>query len=143
MNVRKISLSIIVVAVSWFIVDSIVHGSILTGLYLSTAHLWRPLEEMSQIGHLIVLWVSASLFVMFYQCMIKPKTLLQGLQFGCWYGVAIGFGAACFYLYMPIPIELGLAWFVCNCLESVVAGLVVGYFLKDTDIAGETTCQKK
>ncbi|MEI6805379.1 MAG: hypothetical protein WCK49_02600 [Myxococcaceae bacterium] len=132
MNVKKISLSSLIIVCLWFLMDFVFHGVMLTELYQDTAALWRPMEDMNQWIHLFVLLVNTALFVAFYQVLVVSKTLQQGFKFGMYLGLITGFGSACFYLYMPIPIELATGWFVCNLLESIVAGLVVGHFLKDS-----------
>jgi hypothetical protein len=136
MNLKKIFLSIVSILLSWMAVDFVVHGILLKGFYQDTAQFWRPLEEMSQSSHLLGTLIAASVFVMFYQKMISQKSLLQGLRFGCFYGTVTGLGAAYFCIYMPIPIELGLAWFACNFTESCIAGCIAGCFLKnESDLA--------
>ncbi|MES2504280.1 MAG: hypothetical protein V4534_05315 [Myxococcota bacterium] len=131
MNLGKVILSVICIMVLWFGLDSVFHGIILAGLYEQTAHLWRPLAEMDHVQGTVFMAIYALLFVLFYQTMVRPKNLAQGLKFGCWYGVICGFAMGGMYLFMPIPLHLAFGWFICTWLESVIAGLVVGYFLKN------------
>lgn len=59
-----------------------------------------------------------------------PKRELgHSLKFGCWYGLAAGFGVGFgTYSTMPIPLEMAWGWFLGSVAEAV-AGAVVLHFV--------------
>mgnify|MGYP006976448639 CR=1 FL=1 len=49
-----------------------------------------------------------------------------GLLFGLYTGVLAGILAAFWYLYLPVPATLGLAWFVVWAVEFLGGGFILG-----------------
>ena len=131
MNSKKTILAIVCVAVVWFIMDFIVHGNLLMEAYQATASLWRAPEEMTQLAPLIFTLVFSVLYVLFYVSISQTKTTAQGFKFGFWYGLISGL---CMYgttIYMPIPSNIGVAWFFACFIESMIAGALMGYLTKE------------
>ena len=127
---KKYLFSVVSITALWFVMDYVIHGLILTGLYQETASVWRPIQEMSHLQGLFISMAHAVLFVTFYQYLAKSKHIVQGSKFGCFVGLMIGLAMANFYLYLPIPIYLALGWFLGTLVEYVAAGSLVAYFTK-------------
>src|SRR3989338_10413965 len=125
MNSKKTILAIVCVAVLWFIMDFIVHGNLLTEAYQATASLWKAPEEMSHMASMIFTVVFSAIYVLFYVSISSVKTTAQGFKFGFWYGLISGLCMMCMTIYMPIPNNIGIAWFVSSFVESMIAGALM------------------
>ena len=131
MQAKKTILAIICVTVLWAIMDFVVHGNLLAGQYQATAHLWRPMEEMNHMVQWIMTLVFSCLYVLFYLAVVQVRTLSNGFKFGLWYGLISGFGMYGMTCYMPIPTSIGAAWFAACLVQSVIAGVAMGYITKE------------
>lgn len=137
---KRIVLAIIAVFVTWQALDFLIHGVMLKSTYEETASLWRPTEEMKMALMWLVGFVMAVAFVCLYAWLIRPKSvyaaLSYGILFGLSTGVSMGFGSYC---YMPIPQKLAVAWAVGRLVETVLAGLLVGWIVKEPGAADAAT----
>lgn len=128
---KRAIFSVVAVFIVWSILDFLIHGVLLNSTYESTAHLWRPMEEMNMPLMYFVTLVFAICFVAIYALLIKQKSLVSGVKFGVLFGLAtgisMGFGS---YSYMPIPISLAWSWFFGTWVEVIVAGVIVGMLMK-------------
>ena len=120
----------IVITVAWVILDIIIHGNLLMGLYEQTAQLWRPENEMMPVFINIISLVSALLFVFIYCQLVKDKNRSKGIKLGVISGLLIGtlcgLGS---YAYMPIPMSLAIGWLVTHTVKFTVAGFITGTFV--------------
>ncbi len=130
---KRIVLGIVAVFVAWQALDALIHGVILKSTYEETASLWRPMAEMKMGLMSVVGLVATVCFVCLYAWLVRPKSwaagLSYGLIFGAGTGFSMGFGT---YSVMPLPQSLAVAWCVGSIVEAAVAGLLVGWIVKDT-----------
>jgi len=128
---KKLVLTVVLIFISWFVIDFFFHGILLRPLYESTANLWRPDDQMNISLIYIVTFVLNLCFVFIYTLLINPKSILAGLKYGIILGVitgtASGFGT---YLHMPVPLKLAIIWFFGGLIKAVVAGLILGIFIE-------------
>ena len=129
---KKSIIAIVAVYFTWFLMDWVIHGKLLMGIYEATSHLWRPEEEMN-MGYMIGITLALStLFVVIYNALISSKSQAAGLKYGVLLGlimgVAGGFGPYC---WMPIPFTLAIGWFAATLVEFAVAGLIVGALVRE------------
>jgi hypothetical protein len=124
-------IAIVVIFITWSILDFIIHGIFLQATYEATANLWRPMEDMDMPLMYAVTLVYTVCFVMIYAIFVTDKSLTAGIQFGALFGIAagisMGFGS---YTYMPIPLSLAWSWFAGTLFESIVAGALASLILK-------------
>ena len=125
-------LAVITVFVVWQLLDMVVHGVMLEETYAQTANLWRPMAEMKMGLMYVVGFIYATCFVVLYTLLIRPKTLITGVKYGLIFGLGIGipmgYGT---YAYMPIPYHLALVWFLSALVKTLLAGAIVGTFVKE------------
>ena len=122
---KKIILSAVAVFLVWTVVDFVLHGLLLKGVYEATASLWRPMAEMKRGLMSLVTFLAALGFSALWGNFVDRKTTSNGLKFGLWYGFAVGVGMGYgSYSYMPIPYSLALAWFLVMLVEGALAGLI-------------------
>ena len=130
---KRIIIGIVAIFVAWQVLDFVLHGLILASTYQATAPLWRPMPEMKMGLMRLVCLVSAVSFVCLYAWLVRPKSWATGLSYGLIFGVgtgiSMGFGTFC---VMPIPQSLAMAWFIGTIVETSVAGLLVGWIVKES-----------
>jgi hypothetical protein len=131
---KRFILAVIAVFAAWSVIDFVLHNLILQSVYQETAHLWRPMEEM-KVGlmHLVTLFAVVC-FVAVYTLFIRPKELSTGIYYGLIFGlgggISMGLGT---YSFLPMPIFLGLAWFLGFIFEAVIGGLLMALIVKEHD----------
>jgi hypothetical protein len=129
---KRSIIAVIAVFVLWQVLDFIIHGVLLSGIYQETQELWRPMDEMKSWVMALVTIIASAVFVSIYSLYFKERNLViaikYGLIFGIGAGVTMGYGA---YAFMPIPYSIAISWFLGTLVESVLAGLVLGLIVKD------------
>lgn len=132
MNWKKVAIATIVVAIAWIALDYVIHGVLLMNQYQDTAQLWRPMDQMNPVHHILVAVVMSILYLLFYSNLVPSKNVKSGLHFGLWYGLiagfSMGFGS---YTYLPIPLTLAVAWFFSTLVQSLVVGTLTGWLTKN------------
>jgi hypothetical protein len=128
---KKMIITILLIFISWFVIDFFLHGLILRPIYEATANLWRPNDQMNIPLIYTVTLVLILCFVFIYVLLINPKSLLAGFKYGVILGIitgtASGFGT---YLHMPVPLKLAIIWFFGGLVKAIVAGLILGVMIK-------------
>ena len=127
---KKILVPTIIISVLWFVMDFIVHGNVLIGLYIESASLWRPMEDMSLGLNIAFLLTYCGLFVGIYDQLVANKSAKAGLKYGVLIGAIVGVSMASSVTYQPIPQALAVSWLVAMILESAIAGYVLGKIFK-------------
>src|SRR3990172_9182869 len=127
MNVKRWLLASVAVFVIIFILEMVIHGMLLAGIYQETAAVWRPQAEIEAnmwymwLGYLIFAPVFAYIYVRGYEA--GKDGLAQGLRYGVIVGILLsipqGLG---WYAVLPIPGVLAFYWAVAGVVEAVVAG---------------------
>lgn len=124
-------LSVILIFAVWSVIDYVLHGVLLMDQYQATAYLWRPMGQMNMGLIYLCTIIMALVFVIIYDRFFAKKSIENGLLYGLFMG--IGGGAVMgleSYACMPIPLNMALVWFGGVVVECVLAGLLVGFFLK-------------
>src|SRR5438034_9448822 len=136
MNTKRWLLASVAVFVAIGVLEFLVHGVLLSGLYKQTASVWRPEAEMRQMmwifwaGYLVFAPFFALIYVKGYE---KGKPGLgQGFRYGLYVGamlsVMTGFG---WYVILPIPPVLAFYSFLATLVEFTVLGVVAGFVYRD------------
>ena len=132
---KKIVTASIVVFVLFILMDYLVHGLLLSGLYAETASLWRAPEVLG--GLMWIFWVvdAAMAFLLvwlFAKGWEAGKPWLgQGVRFGLVLGLLfslpMGFSM---YAMLPIPLALGLGWFASGLVTFVVGSVTAAWVFR-------------
>jgi len=132
---KRIVLGIVAVFVAWQVLDFLIHGVILKSTYGETASLWRPMEEMKMGLMRVVGLVAAVCFVCLYAWLVRPKSWAAGLSYGLIFGASTGFSMGFgTYSVMPVPPSLAMVWCVGSIVKTAVAGLLVGWIVKEPKV---------
>ena len=118
------------------VLEFLVHGVLLSGLYQQSASVWRPEAEMQKM--MWVFWVGMLVFAPFFALIYakgyekgKPG-LGQGFRFGFYVGAMLcvmhSFG---WYVILPIPLALAFAWFLTILVEMILAGVAAGLVYRE------------
>ena len=129
---KRIVLATLAVFVAWQALDFVIHGLLLMSTYEATAELWRPVAEMKMGLMRVVGLVAAVSFVCLYAWLVRPKSWAAGLSYGLIFGVGTGFSMGYgTYCVMPLPQSLAVGWCAGSLVETAVAGLLVGWIVKE------------
>ena len=133
---RKIVTASVVVLVLFLVMDYVLHSMLLRSFYAGTASLWRTSEEIGRLAWII--WVvDAAMAFLLVWLLVKgweagKPWLGQGFRFGLVLGLIfslpMGFSM---YAIMPIPLSLGLGWFVGGLAEFVIASIAAAWVFRE------------
>lgn len=128
---KRCLMASVAVFVVVYLLEFLIHGKLLHGIYQETASLWRPEAEM--MGMMWLMWIGylimAPLFVyLFSKGVEEGKGMMgQGVRFGLIIGLFVsGPMSLGWYAILPIPTILAFYWFVAGMVEFIAAGLVTG-----------------
>jgi hypothetical protein len=130
---KKYLLASLAVFITYAVLDFLIHGLMLRGMYEATASLWRPQEEMMRMMKVMYLAtaVSSLTFTALYAFFVKGRSAMDGAKFGLVYGLGVGFSMGIgTYAMMPLPMGLAWAWFLSYTVEATLAGAVAGLLVK-------------
>lgn len=132
---KRALLAAVLVFLAWNILDFLLHGVLLMGIYTATQDLWRPMEEMKQSVMQVSVAVRAILFCLLYDRFISRRTFCTALSYALIWGLAAGVGMASSYAWMPIPGSLAWGWLAGSVVEGLVAGAILGAVVKQAPAA--------
>lgn len=129
MNIKRFIVASLLLFIVFSLYDWLVHGVLLTAIYQETASLWRAHEDMLSylpimdiLKAFIALWMTF-IFTRFY----PDGGVLNGLCLGIFFGVFSAIQAVSAYFFLPIPLMLGIYWFLAYLFKYVFGGLVIGW----------------
>jgi hypothetical protein len=136
MNVKRWLLASVAVLVVLQVLEFLIHGVLLQGLYKQTPSVWRAEAEMQRL--VWIFWLGGLVFAPFFALIYakgyekgKPG-FGQGLRFGLLVGamlsVSNSFG---WYVVLPVPLALAAAWFVTILVQFSAAGIVAGLVYRE------------
>ena len=137
--IKPLLISTVLLAFFLFGSEMLIHGVWLVPLYEQTASLWRPKAEMglSVWGILRLLVLAFTYSALYCKCCKaemescgtgddKSCPKKKGLCFGVILGLLIGTMIASPYLWMPIPAELAIKWFIGGFVQGICVGIMLG-----------------
>ncbi len=132
---NKRVLASVAVLVLFLIMDYVLHGILLSGLYAETAPLWRSADTLRGLAWIIWVVDAAMAFLLvwlFAKGWEAGKPWLgQGVRFGLVLGLIfslpMGFSM---YAMMPIPFSLALGWFAGAWVEFVIASIAAAWVFR-------------
>lgn len=130
---KKYLIASLAVFVTFAVLDFLIHGLMLGGMYKASASLWRPEGEMMGMMPLMYLAtaVSSLAFTAIYAYHVRGGSVGAGAKYGLLYGLGVGFSMGFgTYAMMPLPLGLAWAWFIAYAVEATVAGAVAGAIVK-------------
>ncbi len=136
MNTKRWLLASVGVFVVIAVMESFIHGVLLSDMYRATASVWRAKPEMQQMmwifwaGYLVFAPFFALIYVKGYE---KGKPGLgQGIRCGLYVGAMLSvmqsFG---WYVILPIPFVLAFYWFLAILVEFIAAGAAAGLVYRE------------
>lgn len=132
MNIKRWVIASVAVLVVLLVLEFVIHGMLLQGMYQQTAAVWRPLEEMNRL--MGWMWLGDAVIAVFFTLIYaqgyeKAKAgAAQGMRYGLYVGILMGASMSLgSYATLPIPGALALYWFIGSVVEFVAAGAVVGW----------------
>ena len=131
MNVKRFVVAVIVVFISFQILDFVIHGIILAPTYANLKSLWR-LDMMSKMWIMYVTsFILSFLFVYIFTKGYEGRGLGEGIRYGLLIGLLINaVGAFNQYTVYPVPFTLALQWFIYGMIEFVICGIIAALIYK-------------
>ena len=129
MNVKKWLLSSLVVWIVYAILEWIIHGGILSGMYQQHTELWLPEAQMQSrmwamlLGQLLL----ALLFCYIYTKGIREGGVAEGLRYGFWLGLLLS--VPFFFIRWSVELSPGMLIFLQSLFELItilILGIVLG-----------------
>ncbi len=130
MNIKRYLIAVLATFVAVFATDFIIHGVLLTDLYMKTAQLWRPQEEYLMSYMFISQLTFTAVFVFIFTRNFEGKGIGEGLRFGFYIGLLFATMNIGMYSYMPIPCSLIVAWIVASIAKGLITGAVTSLVYK-------------
>ena len=127
---KKFIIPVLIVFFSLCIMDFVVNGILLVGLYKQLATILRPTSEISMFLVYVANIVHALVLVSIYNMFTNKGThpgLKLGIMYGFSYGFGIGFGT---YAMFPITAHIAAAWIISGVVEFGIAGFILGSLKK-------------
>jgi hypothetical protein len=127
MNTKRMIFSVIAVFIFIFASDFLIHGKLLSEMYMQTASLWRGEQEIASMrpwmlsGQFLVSLFLGLLLIRMY----RGGGCSEGLNSGLLLGLLMVGPNLIMYAVAPYPFEMVLAWIVGNILQFAIAGLIV------------------
>ena len=132
---KKTIFGFIAVAIFVGVFEWIVHGNMLSNMYMATADAWRPYAEMDkycQWGFLAML-IFSFMFVRIFECNYENKGLGEGYRYGLLVGLLMSGPVIGSYTYLPIPMIIVFAWVLTIIIKCIVSGLLVAKVFASVD----------
>ena len=130
----RLVIGVILLFACVFGLDYVIHGIFLGGDYKASLDVWRPSEGM---GHLMIYMLAGqflfalAFLLLFFRGLSPDKCKYkQGLLYGALIGLMMGSGNIIWYVVLPIPLVLGIKWFVFAVLECTILGLAAALLTK-------------
>lgn len=129
---KKFIIAIVVVFVALEIMDFLLHGLILSGLYMQSKAIWRAdMSKWMWLMHIVTL-LSTIGFVYIYYKLVGNKSPFRGIWYGLTYGFTVGIGMGyATYVMIPMPYGLALGWFLGSIVEYGIGGWLAGLIIKE------------
>jgi hypothetical protein len=117
------------------VLEFVVNGVLLAGIYMQTASVWRPEAEMVSLSWLFWLayLVFAPVFTLIYSQGFESNKqgIGQGLRFGIYVGLLTAIPMnLIWYVVLPIPASLAVYWAIAGMVEMLAMGITVGLIYK-------------
>ncbi len=123
--------------VALFAFEWVFHGQIMMDQYRATAAMWRPEAEMQNYWWVCVIrnLVTACIFACLYcrlcmNCCEGACPVGKGIKLGAKLGLLLGVAAFGHYAWMPIPMNMALAWLAGETVKGMFVGAVIGMMFK-------------
>lgn len=126
-NTKNFVISVIAVFIFMFAYDWLVHSQLLMPLYMETPNLWRPDAEMQALfpWSIGIDLAKAALIAYLFTQHYEARGMGEGVRFGLYIGALLGLMQLAAYTYLPVSLNLGLAWFFVYLLQGLGAGLIL------------------
>lgn len=135
MNVKRWLYASAAAFVVLTVLEFVINGVLLVGIYRQTASIWRPEADMVALSWLFWLayLVMAPVFTLIYSQGYEShkEGMGQGLRFGFYVGLLIAIPMSLiWYAVLPIPSSLAVYWAIAGMVEMIAMGITVGLIYK-------------
>ena len=132
----RLLMSILAAFATLFAFDWLFHTQIMMEQYQLTADLWRSPADMHENFQwmLMTQFILAVIGTFIFAKGYENKGLSEGVRFGLLFGAVIGIMMFGSVAYLPIPMNMAIAWLVGGVLEGVAMGIALSLvYQKDSN----------
>ena len=126
MDTKRYALAVLAAFVFVFLLEFVVHGILLKGMYTETAHLWRTEEDSKMIfimlGQILLSLVATFMFTKLHGVEFFND---NGMKFGILIGLILASPTIASYCYMPVPFALWISWVGAELTKGIGAGIAI------------------
>ncbi|MBT3509894.1 MAG: hypothetical protein HN472_10190 [Nitrospina sp.] len=126
MDTKRFALAVLAVFIFVFLFEFVVHGILLKGMYIETAHLWRAEEDSKMIfimlGQILLSLVATFMFTKLHGVEFFND---NGMKFGILIGLILASPTIASYCYMPVPFALWISWVGAELTKGIGAGITI------------------
>lgn len=131
MNKSRWLIASVGVYIAYKILDYLINGVILMGIYEETKAVWRP----DMMDKMWIMWITAAIFsLLFVYIFIKGyegKGIMEGVRYGLWIGLFVSIPMAYnSYATLAIPYKLAFQWWVYGTIQCIICGIVAAWIYK-------------
>ncbi len=124
LNHKRLGLTFILVFITIWVTDFLVHAVWLSARYKETAPLWRPEGEMIPAALFGGQFIVASLFSIIFAKGYEGKCWMEGVRFGILFGILMAGQTLIQFAVTPLPVDITLSWIGAGVAQSILCGLV-------------------
>jgi hypothetical protein len=138
MNLTRVAIAAVVTWVVYLGVSYLVHGVLLTDVYMAHRAVMRPEDQSTAILPIGFVFALVGFFAFAY-AFAKGYEGGSGIQEGLRFGVIVGILLCCFakiweYMVWPVPGTLLIIWMLDLIVEFTLYGMIVGLVYKPTAV---------
>lgn len=131
MNIKRVIIASIAVFITYQVLDYVIHGVILMGIYESMQDVWRADMESKMWIMMVTSLFFSFLFTIIFAKGYEDKGLIEGVRYGVLIGLLMNVvGMFNQYVIYPVPFSLALQWFIFGTIEIIICGIVVAALYK-------------
>ncbi len=130
MNWKRILIAFVIVYIVYEIINFIVHGLILSGVYESIG-IWRSDME----SKMWIMYLGEILFALFFVFIFakgyEGKGIMEGLRYGLIIGCFVTIpGMLAQYAVYPVSFTLTVEWIVFGFIQMIIIGIIAALIYK-------------
>lgn len=133
MNYRSLIISMIVVFITVWVTDFVIHGVWLKPTYEATKELWRPEAEMMKTFPFMLLGqaIVAIAFTLIYAAFVAEKrSMASTLLYAVCAAMLLGGSNVIMYAVQPFPGSLVAKWFGAAIVQMTLMAIVLSMVYK-------------
>ncbi len=125
---KKVWLGFVAVFIVSIILDWVINGVLLGGLWKESESLFRADMNDKMWIYWVITLIGSFFFSFIFSRGYEGKGWMEGVRYGLYIGIWMSVGMAYgTYAMVAIPYSLALSWFLCGVVEYIILGIVLAW----------------